>query len=375
MRASPSHRLPPARAPLALARFAHGPAAAGLFSLLILIAGCAPRPPAPESLRLTAAVFADLPGWPVDDPAAAVPALARSCARFAAMAPDRTIGPDGVGGRAADWRAPCAALAGLSAGDDNAARDYFERWFTPLRAAGRNGTEGLFTGYFEAELEAARAPGGAYRVPIYRRPPELVLVNLGAFDPALRGRRLAGSVANGRLKPYPDRAAIEGGALAGRGLELFWAKDPVDVFFLQIQGSGRVRLPGGGVARLGYDGHNGQDYVSIGRVLVARGAMAAKDVSMQSLRAWMAADRARSAALMRENPAFIFFRELKGPGPIGAAGVALTPGRSLAVDAAFWPYGAPVWIDVGDGDGDDGSGAPRLRRLVVAQDTGGAIKG
>jgi len=348
-----------------------GLAPAGLFlCLAFLLAACAPPPPGPDRLRLTPVAFADLPGWTDDGAAAALPALARSCGRLARLAPSRAIGPDGIGGTAADWRAPCAALDDVPAGDDGAARAYFQRWFLPLRAAGRDGTEGLFTGYFEAELEAARTRGGSYRTPIYRRPPELVLADLGAFDPELRGRRLAGRVVDGRLRPYPDRAAIEDGALAGRGLELFWAKDPVDVFFLQIQGSGRVRLPDGTHARVGYAGHNGHGYVSIGRVLVARGEMDADAVSMQSLRDWMAADTARAAALMRENPAFIFFRELDGPGPMGAAGVALTPGRSLAVDSAFWPYGAPVWIDAGDD-----RGGPRLRRLMIAQDTGGAIKG
>lgn len=343
---------------------------ARLFLLLpVLLAACAP-PPGPEALRLTPATFADLPGWSDDRVAAALPALALSCDRLSRLPADRGIGPGGVGGRAADWRAPCAALADLPAGDDTAARAYFQRWFQPLRAAGRAGTDGLFTGYYEAELEAARTKGGPYRTPIYRRPPELVQVDLGAFVPDLRGRRLAGRVVDGQLKPYPDRAALEDGALTGRGLELFWAKDPVDVFFLQIQGSGRVRLPDGGQVRIGYAGHNGHSYVSIGRLLVDRGEMALDAVSMQSLRDWMAADKARAAALMRENPAFVFFRELDGPGPVGAAGVPLTPERSLAVDSAFWPYGAPVWVDAGDD-----RGGPRLRRLLVAQDTGGAIKG
>jgi len=195
--------------------------------------------------------------------------------------------------------------------------------------------------------------------------------DLGQFRDTLRGERIAGRVEGGRLHPYPDRGTIDRGALAGRGLELLWVDDAVDAFFLQIQGSGRVTMADGSVIRVGYDGQNGHPYVAVGRVLIQRGIMTPEQVSMQSIRAWLAANPTAAPDLLRENPSFVFFRELTGDGPVGAQGVALTPGRSLAVDPRFLPLGAPMWLDVEDprvaGD--------RIRRLVVAQDTGGAIRG
>ncbi len=197
------------------------------------------------------------------------------------------------------------------------------------------------------------------------------MVELGLFRPAWRGERIGGRVEAGQLKPYATRAEIERGALAKRDLELFWVDDPVDAFFLHIQGSGRIRLPDGAVARIGYDGQNGRPYVPIGRILAERGALARDDVSMQTIRAWLAAQPGEAAALMDENPSYVFFRELTGEGPVGAQGVVLTAGRSLAVDRTFLPLGVPLWLDLDDPK--EGNG--KLRRLVVAQDTGGAIRG
>jgi len=178
-------------------------------------------------------------------------------------------------------------------------------------------------------------------------------------------------VVSGNLKPYEDRKAIVEGALDPRNLEIVWVDDPVDAFFLQIQGSGRVTLEDGRVMRLGYAGQNGHPYVAIGRELIARGALTRETVSMQSIRAWLAANPAEAAALMNANPSYVFFRELPGDGPVGAQGAALTPLRSLAVDRRFVPLGTPVWLDAEHPD----PGTARLRRLVVAQDVGGAIRG
>ena len=275
-----------------------------------------------------------------------------------------------IGGRVGAWREPCAAAARLPAGDA-AARAYFEAWFVPYLVTGEGGAQGLFTGYYEAELRGAPRPHGPYRVPVYARPPELVTVALGRFGARWKGQRTAGRVADGRLVPFPSRAEIEAGALAGRGLELVWADDAVDVYFLHVQGSGRVRMEDGGVVRLGYDGHNGHAYVAIGRELVAAGAIAGKDLSMQSIRAWLAAHPDAAGRVMARNPSFIFFRAVPGDGPLGAQGAALTPGRSLAVDRRFVPLGVPVWLDTTD----PVEPSRPLRRLVVAQDSGGAIKG
>jgi membrane-bound lytic murein transglycosylase A len=333
---------------------------AAAFLLLFALFACAPRPPPPDHLTLSPASFASLPQWRQDKTAAALAAFARSCVQLAKEAPTAALG---VAGNAADWRSACAALPQNA--DDAAARRYFETWFAPWLAGNNGATEGLFTGYYEPELAGARHPGPGFTTPLLRRPPDLVMVDLGLFRPVLRGQRIAGRVVGGRLAPYQDRAQIESGALDRYHLPLVWVADPVDAFFLEIQGSGLIQMRDGSAVRVGYDGQNGWPYVPIGRLLVERGALTKEDVSLQTIRAWIAAHPGAGRALMDENPSYVFFREIKGDGPLGSEGVVLTPGRSLAVDRRFVPLGVPVFLDAGDG----------IQRLMVAQDTGGAISG
>ena len=330
--------------------------------------GCTKQTPEqPPKLVLQRADFAALPGWAGDDPAAALPALLKSCKAITALPPDRKLGLDLT---PADWQAPCAAAAALPAGDQAAARAFFESAFVPFRATNNGQQEGLFTGYYEAELHGARAPDERNTVPLYRRPLDLVQVDLGQFRPSLKGERIAGRVANGHLVPFATRSEIEAGALAGEGLELLWVDSAVDAFFLEIQGSGRVILPDGSVERIGYDGENGQPYVALGHVLAERG-VPKDDISMPFLRKWIGEHGAEGTALMDANPAYVFFKTLQGDGPLGAEGVALTPGRSAAVDRSFLSLGLPLWIDTSD----PVEPAGRTQRLFVAQDTGGAIRG
>jgi membrane-bound lytic murein transglycosylase A len=347
---------------------------AALFLALAFFAACAPRPPEPPKpppepkLTLAPASYGDLAGWERDAVADALPALSRSCTKLMTLPADRALG---VAGTAADWKDPCAALGAVPPGDAAAARRYLETWFRPWAAGDGGAREGLFTGYYEPELRGSLRPAGPFRTPLHRRPPDLVSVDLGDFRENLRGERIAGRVVDGRLKPFEDRAAIAGGAMRGKGLELVWVDDPVDAFFLHIQGSGRVVLDDGAVMRVGFDGQNGHPYVAVGRELIARGALTREEVSMQSIRAWMKANPGEAQALMNANPSYVFFRRLAGMGPEGAQGVELTPGRSLAVDRRFVPFGVPLWLDAED----PLDPASRLRRLMVAQDTGGAIRG
>jgi membrane-bound lytic murein transglycosylase A len=304
------------------------------------------RPKPPPRLTLAPAGYEELAGWGEDGASAALPALLRSCAAFLAKADGAPLDAATKGadfGHVEDWRAPCAAAAQVPAGDDAMARRFFETGFTPLLAANNGASEGLFTGYFEITLHGSRHQGGGFRVPIYRRPPE-----------------------PGRY----TRAEIEDGALAGEGREILWVDDPVDAFFLEIQGSGRVRLKEGGTVRLGYDGSNGKPYVAVGRLLVERGVMPREEVTMAAIRGWMTAHPKEGAALRRDNPSFVFFRELTGDGPLGAERVVLTAGRSLAVDRAFIPLGLPIWLEAQQRFAPDA-----IHRLVIAQDAGGAIKG
>ncbi len=339
---------------------------AAVAALAAILAGCATREDIPDDeARFVPASFADLPGWAADDHAAALATFATSCPRLTRM-------PAGPLGGASDWKRVCEAAASVDPSSPQAARAYFERHFEPLRVTAADGDpEGLITGYYEPELRGALQRGGRYTVPLYRRPPDLVAVDLGRFDDELKGKRIAGRVVAGRLEPYHDRAGIDRGVLRGRDLELVWVDSAADAFFLHIQGSGRVRLRDGTIVRVGYAGTNGHPYSSIGRELIDRGEVPREEMSMQAIRKWLAARPTEGAKLMRTNRSYVFFRELEGPGPLGALGAPLTPGRSIAIDRRRFPLGMPVWLDtVLPGDG-----APPLRRLMIAQDTGGAIRG
>lgn len=364
------------------------PGAAG-FAALVALSGCvppsAPPPTAPTqpTLALTMVSFADLPGWAQDHPAEALEPFLAGCRQLPDAASARSLGGQGqaalLGGQPAQWQPACAAGAQVAPGDDVAARAFFEAYFQPYEVAdaaapAANRTAALFTGYFDPEVNGSRTEVGPYRSPLLGRPPDLVQVDLGAFAADLKGRGIDGRVEDGRLVPYYDRAQIDSGVLARRRLELLWLADPVDVFMLQVQGSGRVDLPGGQVARVTYAGQNGRPYVPIGRVLADRGQMPLDQVSLASIRAWLESHPDQAASVMEENPSYVFFRELTGlrpdQGPPGALGVPLAPGRSIAIDRSFIPLGAPVFIATAD----PLTGAP-LQRLMLAQDIGGAIRG
>ena len=352
--------------------------------LVALIAGpltaCEPRPTEttapPESapadrLALKPVSFAALPGWGSDAMAEAVPALRRSCRRLAGRPRDRAIGPVAIPGTLGDMTSACIAAQRLPAGDDAAARGFFEMWFRPFRVTGKNGSDGLFTGYFEIELDGARRRSATYSVPVYRPPGDRVTVDLGAFDAKLAGKSVIGRIAGGRLRPYHSRGAIDRGALKGRNLELLWLKDRLDAFMLHVQGSGRVRFADGKAVRIGFAGHNGHAYRSIGRDLIERGELPPDKASWPDIRAWLEANPDKSAELLAVNKRYIFFKETKGGGAVGAQSVTLTPGRSMAVDTRYIPLGLPLWLDTHW----PGEGERPLRRLMMAQDTGSAIKG
>lgn len=374
--------------------------AASLLSLVL--AACAAKPPPeapPEAIRppafaLNPASFADLPGWQEDRMAEALPALRASCPRL--LAQTSRPGPDGftIFGPVAAWKPFCDGLAALAPGDDAGLRRLIEAEMRPVQVIGDGRPEGLFTGYYEPSLKGSRQRRPGYDVPVYGLPPDLVQVDLGQFRNDWRGQRTAGRVQNGFLRPYDDRAGIEAGKLEGKAPVLAWAANPVDVFFLQIQGSGRIELAEGGLLRVGFAGQNGHPYTAIGRVLIDRGLLAREDVTMPRLKQWLAENPAEAPGLLRENKSFVFFREISPPapsnmaapniagggsqpdGPLGAQGLPLSPGRSLAVDRTHLAMGLPVWLSASRPDAASSAGPDvTLNRLMLAQDTGGAIRG
>ncbi len=252
-------------------------------------------------------------------------------------------------------------------------RQFIESRFTPHQVLNPDGSgDGLITGYYEPLLKGSRTQSRRYRYPIYTTPDELLVVDLGEIYPELKNMRLRGRLQGRKVVPYYSRSEIESNPAPLKGRELLWVDDEVELFFLQIQGSGRVQLENGGIVRVGYSDQNGYPYKSIGRLLVERGELPLEKASMQGIKAWGQRNPHKLGELLQQNASFVFFRELPGdlPGPLGALGVPLTAGRSLAIDPRAVPQGAPVFLATTWPNTDK-----RLHRLMVAQDTGGAIKG
>ncbi len=347
-------------AALALAGCAHGPKIAAAPPVTVaprVVTPVVAKAETPRPAITDAAPLATRPGFAKADLASALATFRRSCPALLKRTDASGLTQPG------DWTAACAAAA--TASDP---RDFFA---TAFRAVTMGDGRGLDTGYYEPELAGSRVAAPGFAVPLYRRPPDLIDLDLGTFDASLTGKHVRGRIAGTGFVPYYDRGAIDDGALAGRGLELAWAADPYAAFFLEIQGSGRLRLPDGSVLRVGYDGQNGHAYTAIGKVLRDRGALGPGQATMAGIIGWMRAHPADGRDLMRANRSFVFFRVLTTPidlGPTGAMGLPLTPRISVAADAAFTPLGGPVWLDT------TVDGAP-FREMVIAQDTGGAIKG
>ena len=314
---------------------------------------------------LRATAYAAIPGWREDSASSAWPAFVAGCAALAA------------GSSASIWRDSCGAAPAVDAASDIAVRAFFEAHFTPYQVLSADGRDsGIVTGYYEPLLQGSRERGERYRFPLYGVPDDLLIVDLGELFPDLKDKRVRGRLEGRRVVPYWPRADIDAGRAPLAGKELVWVDDPVEAFFLQIQGSGRVQLAEGGVLRLGYADQNGQPFRSIGRLLVERGELTLARASMQGIKQWGREHPEALPALLAENPSYVFFRAVAPDptaaidGPIGTLGVPLLRERTIAVDAAIVPLGTPVFLATTYPLSDR-----PLQRLVLAQDTGGAIKG
>lgn len=317
----------------------------------------------PAPAMPTAAISAVAAGWIAGPAIASLPIDAvtanRALAAFRLSCPSLQRRTDQTGlTRGADWAGVCADAA--RAGD---ARAFFRDGFETVQIADG---KAFATGYYEPEIAGSRTRRRGYEAPIYGVPSDLVEVDLTPFSKDLAGKKIRGRVEGQKFVPYYDRTQIEEGALAGRGLEIAYAADPIEFFFLQVQGSGRLRLPDGGVMRIGYAGQNGRAYTGIGALMRDRGLIQPGQASMQGLMAYLRANPEEGRAIMRENQSFVFFRELTGPGPLGAMGLPVTGQTTVAADPRFTPLGAPVFLSM---DRADANG------IWIAQDTGGAIKG
>jgi membrane-bound lytic murein transglycosylase A len=273
----------------------------------------------------------------------------------------------------AGWEPICARAGELKQPDNQSLHEFFEESFTPYQVYNTDGSpQGLITGYYEPELHGSRVKTERFHYPLYAPPDDLLTIDLGDVYPQLKDLRLRGRLQGNRVVPYYSRSEIDSGKAPLQGHELFWVDNPVDLFFLQIQGSGRIELPDGSVAKVGYAEQNGHPYNSIGKKLVEMGVFKLEDASMQNIRIWAQQHPDNVSALLEQNPSYVFFRELPAAlqAPIGALGVPLTGEYSLAVDPRTIPLGSPVFLST-----TYPSTAQPLNRLMLAQDTGGAIKG
>ncbi|WP_428376018.1 murein transglycosylase A [Lichenicoccus sp.] len=335
------------------------------------VAGCVEQPHRPPEISLRAVAYDSLPGWHTDRLETMLPVLLDQCHRLALLPPETSLGGAGpaatAGGKAGDWAGFCQAVQTVPGNDAAALRQVIVAWLQPYAVGDAGQEAALFTGYFEPEYKGALTRDATHRVPVYRRPPDLITVH------DAHGAAVTGRVQDGHVVPYSTRAQIDHGALDGRGLEILWLTDPVDLFFLQVQGSGRVRLPSGQIVRLGYAGRNGDPYTPLGRMLLERGALPPDGISMQTIRAWLAAHPEQAQAVMEANANYVFFRVMDDlrpdQGPPGALGLDLMPLRSAAIDRNFLPLGAPLWIDSATPSG------TKLQRLLLAQDLGTDITG
>ncbi len=341
-----------------------------LLLCLALLSSCATAPVVKKAdpFYLKQTSFTALPGWSTDKLSAALVPLQKSCARIATKKPEMSFGPVPFAGTYKDWQQACTSLP--PSGDDAAAKTYFETSFTPYEIWGEQGRDGLFTGYYEPTLHGSLTKHDKYQIPIYSRPDDLITVNLGDFKDELKGETVVGRVKGQNLVPYFTRHQIETGAIEKQDKQIVWVDNAVDAFFLHIQGSGQVVMEDGGILRVGFAAQNGHAYYAIGQALIKNGALTKENVSMQSIRGWLEAHPADAPKIMDLNESYVFFRKLDGDGPLGAEGTALTPQRSIAIDRKKFPYGAPFFIDA-EGPGEQG----HISQLMVAQDTGGAIKG
>jgi len=326
-------------------------------SLLVFLCACTTAQK--ETLSVTATDFSKLPGWQDDKKLEALNAFARSCSKVkwkkAAYQYDLK-----EAGQIKDWQDICKKLPAEKNRTEKAAHNFFEENFTPYNVVQTE--PGLFTGYYEAQINGSYKNEGPYQFPLWNKPKDLMRLKLGDFGEAYKGKKLTGRIKDGVFLPYDARKEIAEGSLWGRAKPIMWIEDPIDGFFMEIQGSGQIKLPNKKTVRLGYADQNGHEYVAIGRVLKARKEIESP-VTMEKIRNWLDQNPWAEKEILNENPSYVFFTKVKD-GPIGAQNVVLTPMRSLAVDPSDIPYGFPLWLST-----------EKHRRLVIAQDTGGAIKG
>ncbi len=346
-----------------------------IFILFVLMTSLNSFAASDSPMILTKATFAQLSSWQEDDHSKALHAFQRSCADILKRDPGESFSSFTQSGLVRHWQTICLAANKIHKWNKLTVRQFFETWFDPYYVSTKDGHEGLFTGYYLPLLHGHLHRSKRYNVPIYGLPNDLVKVDLGLFSTELAGKKIVGQLKDNKLSLYPDRSAIEKKLINRKAHVLAWSEDPVDVYFAHIQGSAVVQLPNKHRFVIGYAGSNGRPYTSVGKILIDENQLTKQTVSMQSIRTWLAQHPKQAKDILNRNASYVFFKVLKDRHPLGTEEVPLTPERSLAIDNRYIPFGAPVWLSTTIPANNSKEASMPFHHLLIAQDTGGAIKG
>lgn len=344
--------------------------------LLLLVLYWVLQHPRKTEIHLNPVAYSKLPGWNDAKLSDSFETFLASCKVFLKMGPQKAVGSEFISLTASDWYPACRAAMQLNKPySSHMLRQFFQIWLVPVEFYDGQRLKGLFTGYYMSALKGSRTKTKKYNVPIYGLPDDIVVVYLNAFDPAFKSRKIVGRVVKHQLLPYYSRAEIDKGALKGKAPIIAWVDSPIDRLFLEIQGSGVIELRDGKPMHVGYAGQNGAPYTSVAGVLIKQGVMTRDNASMQGIRHYLEKHPEKIAPVLNQNKSFVFFEKSKTKDAFGTQGVALTPGYSMAVDTKWVPLGAPIWLHTTRPSRDAKRQDLEFKRLMIAQDTGGAIRG
>jgi membrane-bound lytic murein transglycosylase A len=328
-----------------------------------------------DKISFRAVNFSQLPGWKTADAKQSLVAFQISCKAFLKQDPEKSVGTDDIAVKVGDFQPACRAASKVDASSNKQIYHFFQTWFTPYEFFDKKPVQGLFTGYYMPLLKGSLKKTKRYHVPLYGLPTDLVIINLGMFDPNFGSRTLVGRIQGTKIVPYYTRAEINKGSIKEHAPVIAWVDNLIDRSFLEIQGSGIIGLSNGKRMGVGYIGENGSPYTAIAKVLIDKGVMTRDNASMQHIRSYLQAHPDETSAVLNQNKSFVFFNTLSNEEALGAQGVPLTPGYSLAVDRKWVPLGTPIWLDTTRPHSKQIDKEKSFQRLMIAQDTGGAIKG
>lgn len=327
------------------------------------------------SLTFRPVGFEQLPGWQKAELKKSLSAFQISCRAFIRQDPEQVVGTDTIELQVKDWQPACVAALAINHVTEKAAKSFFQKWFHPVEFYDKKAGPGLFTGYYVPALKGSYTKSDEFNVPLYETPNDLITTDLGLFSNDFKNRRIVGRVDKNRLVPYFTREQINNGALKGKSRVLAWINNAVDRVFLEIQGSGVVELDNGETISVGYDAQNGMPYTAIAAVLIRKGVMTRDNASMQAIKRYLEENPKELHPVLNQNKSFVFFRKMTQGVALGAQGVSLTPGYSLAIDKEWIPMGTPLWLNTTRPDSKNPNKTKPMQRLMIAQDTGGAIRG